>query len=81
MNWLRAYFSIPFKALAVLVRIYQVNRAWLEERLARKHAAIWLKNFLIVTLVAWFAVWLFAGDDNRLNLNRALKSMWSEIGK
>ncbi len=81
MKWLLAYYSLPFKALAVLVRIYKVNRAWLAARLARKHAALSLKSFLIVTLVAWFAIWLFANDDNRNNLNQALESLWSEVAK
>lgn len=81
MKWLRAYFSVPFKALAIVVRIYQANRGWLEARLARQHAARLVKGFLALTLLVWLAIWLFAGEDSRQALNQALQSLWSEIGK
>lgn len=84
MAWLRAYISVPFKALAIVlarfVRIFRFNRAWLEAALARKSAAMAVRGILIITVIAWFLIWLFAGDDYRGNLNEALQSFWSGIG-
>ena len=76
MHWLRAYYALPFKALAVLVRIYKANRAWLEAHLAGKRAAFSIKSLMLVTLVVWIAIWLFTKDDNRLDIIQILKSIW-----
>ncbi len=76
MNWLRAYFSVPLKVPALLMDIYKSNRAWLDARLARKPAAGWLKGFMLITVVAWFVIWLFAKDEYRERLNQALESLW-----
>ena len=85
MEWLRAYLSVPFKVLAkilaTVVRVFRFNRAWLEARLARNSAAGTLKVIILVTVVAWFLIWLFAGDDYRNNLNQALESWFSGFGK
>ena len=81
MNWLRAYISVPFKALALLIRIFKFNRGWLEARLARNPVASSIKGIFIVTLLAWFLVWLFAGDEFRGNIGEALQSFRSEIAK
>ena len=81
MTWLRAYLLVPFKALAVGIRIFMFNRAWIEARLSRKGAAGSIKGLFILTMVAWFVVWLFAGDDLRGNFNQALDSLWSGFAK
>lgn len=81
MTWLRAYLLVPFKVLAVGIRIFKFNRAWIEARLSRKTAANSIKGLFIVTMVAWFVIWLFAKDDLRGNLDQALESAWSEIAK
>ena len=80
MEWLRAYISVPFKVLAVFVRIFMFNRAWIEKRLARRPAANTIKGILAVTLLMWFLVWLFAGDDLRNNFTDTLKSFWADFG-
>ena len=81
MTWLRAYLIVPFKALAVGVRIFMFNRAWIEARLSRKGAANSIKGLFIMTLVAWFFIWMFANDDLRGNFNQALESLWSGFAK
>ena len=80
MEWLRAYISVPFKVLAVFVRIFMFNRAWIEKRLARRPAANTIKGILAVTLLMWFLVWLFAGDDLRNNFTDTLESFWADFG-
>lgn len=81
MQWLRAYISVPFKVLAVFVRIFKINRAWIEKRMARKHVASSVKGFFTLTLLAWFLVWLFAGDDLRGNFSQTLESFLTNFGK
>ena len=81
MKWLRAYYAAPFMALAVLVRVFRFNRAWLAERLSSKTAAGSVKLIITGTLLAWFVIWLVAGDDLRGNLNRALQSIWQGFGE
>ena len=81
MTWLRAYLLVPFKMLAVGIRIFMFNRAWIEARLSRKGTANSLKGLFILTMVAWLVVWRFAGDYLRGNFNEALEAWWSGRGK
>ena len=81
MTWLRAWFAVPLRILAVLVTIFQFNRAWLARILARKSAAGSLKGIIFVTIVVWFAIWLFAGDEHRGRLSQTIQSFWSGLAK
>ena len=81
MHWLRAYYAFPFKVLAFFVRIYMTNRAWLEARLSRKHAADALKGLVVLTFVIWILVFLFAREEYGNNLNNTIKSFWSDKQK
>ena len=81
MKWLRTAYALPLGALAVLIGVYQFNRAWLAKRLARKSAAGSIKGFIFLTLFVWFAIWLFVEGETRDRLNQAFNSFWSELGK
>ncbi|MCZ6647340.1 MAG: hypothetical protein O7B79_14010 [SAR324 cluster bacterium] len=78
---LRAYYAIPFKVLSVFVRIYMVNQAWLAALLARRGAAYSFKGIIVITVLVWFGIWLFANEEHRNSLNQALGSFWADIGK
>lgn len=81
MEWLRATYAVPLRALLLLIRIFQFNRAWLDKRLARKSAAGSIKGFIFLTLLVWFAIFLFADNEYRDQLNQAFKSFWFELAK
>ena len=59
--WLRAYFAVPFRiigtVLVAMMDTYQKNRAWIDARLARRHAAISLQGVVVATFVAWLVIW------------------------
>lgn len=72
MNWLRAYLFFPLKLLGTLMQIFVTNRAWIDERLARKNVAFYLKGFAVSTLLIWIAIWLytFSGPVEQINKTR-----------
>ena len=60
MNFLRAYFLVPFRVLGFFIRIFRTNRAWVARQLAGKHAANSVRGVIFITLLAWFLIWLLA---------------------
>lgn len=81
MAWLRTVFALPLGALVALIAIYRFNRAWMEKRMAGKSAADSFKGLILVTILVWFAIWLFAADEHRGRLSQAVETFWSEVGK
>ena len=60
-EWLRAYFAVPFRIIGtIMVGImdtYKKNRAWLDTRLAQRHAALSLQSIVVATFVTWMVIW------------------------
>lgn len=59
MSRLRAYLLVPFTVLAFFVRIFIANRDWVKEKLARENVVFWSRIFMVVTVLVWFAIWLY----------------------
>lgn len=58
MNRLRAYLLVPFTILAFFVRIFIANRDWVKEKLSGD-ISHWIQGFMLATVLAWFAIWLY----------------------
>lgn len=81
MNFLRAIFTAPLRALAALALIHTANRTWVTERLAQRPGGYLLKGVIALTLGAWLVISLTATEEQRNSLNQTLQVFWSQIRK
>ncbi len=79
LNWLKHAYFAPFRLIAAIVQVYRANRAWLEARLTRKHTALAVNGFILLTVLAWLVIWLAVDDDRRQRLNRAVTGFWQGV--
>ena len=78
-SWLRAYLAVPFKALAVLVGIYGANHRRVARLMANPGVHKLWRGAVIVTVLVWFAIWLFATEADRSLLTEAMQELFSSV--
>jgi hypothetical protein len=65
---------VPLRFVGALVRTFTINRDRVARVTARERVAAVLKVASVLTVLAWIAIWLLAGEAQRNRLTEAVES-------
>ncbi len=77
MDWLKSAYFAPFRLIAAGMRLYVANRRRVAAVMARPWVKSAMTSAILLTAVAWLAIWLFAGEEHRGRLGEAIRDFWS----
>lgn len=73
-HWIKILYGPWFKLFGFFYRTYKANRQRITALKQRRYVADVAKTAMVLTLVVWLVIWLFASEESRQQLTEAVKA-------
>ena len=79
-TWVRVLFGPALGLIGFFFRSYRANRDRVAALMARPWAGALFKNIVVVTVILWLLIWLFAPEESRNQLSEAVSEYLGGLG-
>ena len=77
-NYLKTGYALPFRVFSFFMGHYIRNRNALKVFMAQPRVAATFKGAIVVTVLVWIGIGLFASQDDRTRLTDAVMTLWQD---
>ena len=77
-NYLKVGYALPFRVFAFFMGHYIRNRNRLKVFMARPRVRATFAGAIVLTVLVWIGIGVFASDADRGRLTEAVKALWAD---